>query len=286
MEQEIIRLFTAYQKTDARDEVDLGIGDDGAILKANSRDTVWVTDTIVENVHFDLASCNLQQVGRKAMAVNLSDIAAMGASPVAALVTLVLPKSMNLDSIDQLAAGICSMSELYDVVIVGGDTNRHDGPLMVGVAISGSVDTGKAWRLDGAQKGDAILVTGKLGGSILGRHLDFLPRVELAQHIASNFIVHAATDISDSLAVDLGHLRWITLCMTGRTLSCCFQCLPRKRRPWLPMRKPVKLPAASYLSSVRWSPARLERSWILKARLSSHWGTSISKVVGTLRVPF
>lgn len=203
MEREIIRLFKARNNA-RRDSVRLGIGDDGAILSATEQDTVWVTDTISEGVHFDLAKCSLEQVGRKAMAVNLSDIAAMGAEPIAALVTIVLPRSLTIEKIESLASGICDMADVYDVAIVGGDTNRHDGPLVVGVAISGSVDSGKAWRLDGARENDLIVVTGKLGGSISGRHLNFLPRVNLARYIASNYAVHAATDISDSLTIDLG----------------------------------------------------------------------------------
>lgn len=212
MEPDIIGLFKANSNSqpgiDSRSakQVRLGIGDDGAILAASDRDTVWVTDTITEGVHFDLSRCSLEQVGRKAMAVNLSDIAAMAADPTAALVTLVLPRTMTLAEVEALASGICGIADQYDVAIVGGDTNRHAGPLIVGIALSGSVDFADAWKINGSLAGDLIVVTGTLGGSIAGKHLDFVPRVKLAQHVADNYSVNAATDISDSLAVDLGHV--------------------------------------------------------------------------------
>ena len=209
MEQDIISLIAkAAAALDDPSLVKRGICDDGAILFPSGCDTVWVTDTIVDQVHFDLATCALASVGHKAFAVNLSDIAAMGAKPETALITLVLPTQMKWPQIEQLADGMIAIAKRFGVSVVGGDTNRHEGPLMVGVAIQGKRYSlpDSSWFNSGALAGDSIVVTGALGGSILGKHLAFEPRVELAAYIATNYEIHAATDISDSLTIDLANV--------------------------------------------------------------------------------
>ncbi len=215
MEQEFIRwlqehVLQSHCAQNQRDSVLLGIGDDGAVLRGGSGKRVHVADAIVDQVHFDLSENDLVQIGHKALAINLSDIAAMGAIAETALVTMVLPRSMSLEDAKQLFVGIAKLASRYDVAIVGGDTVRHDGPLMINVAATGWLDpefkSSDGWRMNGACAGDVLVVTGPLGGSLSGHHIRFTPRLELAQAIQERVQIHAATDISDSLSIDLGHL--------------------------------------------------------------------------------
>lgn len=191
-------------------EIRIGIGDDAAVLSRSDYDSVITTDTIAEGTHFDLSVHSLELVGRKSLAVNLSDIAAMGAEPESAIVSLVLPRSFTIQQTKQLFTGIATAASKYGIVIIGGDTCSHEGPLMISVAATGRIAADSkvpdGWRMDGAKAGDIIVVSGPLGGSIHGKHLDFVPRVELAREIQQRVIIHAATDISDSFSIDLAHL--------------------------------------------------------------------------------
>lgn len=209
MEQEIIDWIKSVCDVDC-ELVRLGIGDDAAILQA-PQPTVITTDVIAEGTHFDLDQVGLSQVGRKAMAVNLSDLAAMGAKPTAALVTLQLPKHFSLDQVKLLFQGLQEFASKYEFPIVGGDTNRWTGPLVVGVALLGTPFSTPAaashpWKMSGGNPGDAIFVSGCFGGSLLHHHCHFEPQIQLAEHLARHHPVTAATDASDSLALDLAHL--------------------------------------------------------------------------------
>jgi len=215
MEHELIQWLRQHvlQTPCAQNEfknVLLGIGDDGSVISGSQANQVQVADAIVDQVHFDLNRHELKRVGHKAIAVNLSDIAAMGAIAESALITLVLPRCMSLADAKELFEGIAATAKKYRVAIVGGDTVRHDGPLMVSVAATGRIDpksnSPTGWRMDNARDGDVLVVSGPLGGSISGRHLSFEPRLELAKAIQSRISIHAATDISDSLSIDLGQL--------------------------------------------------------------------------------
>jgi thiamine-monophosphate kinase len=191
----------------------LGIGDDGAILRdddGSKAKTVWVTDTIVDKVHFDIEVHSLERIGHKAMAVNLSDVAAMGATPEAALITILFPSSMSVTEAHSLFRGMANTAAEFGLAIIGGDTNRHRGPLTVGVAMTGRLAAefkcADGWRMDRSKPGDAIVVSGSLGGSLLSKHLEFQPRIRLARWLQQNYAIRCATDITDSLAVDLGHV--------------------------------------------------------------------------------
>lgn len=195
------------------DFIKIGIGDDAAVLdwgQPSQPGIVLTTDAIAEGTHFELAQHSLSQIGRKAMAVNLSDIAAMGATPIAALLTLMLPHKFSLEHAQSIFLGCQQLAHQFETGIVGGDTNRWNGPLVVSVTMIGRefINGGKpaSWTLDGAQPGDLVVVSGTFGGSIYGRHLDFEPRIELAQYLAENYIVNAATDASDSLSQDLASI--------------------------------------------------------------------------------
>ncbi|GIW99968.1 MAG: thiamine-monophosphate kinase [Pirellulaceae bacterium] len=185
----------------------LGIGDDAAVLNNRSEQTIAAVDTLCEGVHFDLAKCTPQQVGRKSVLVNLSDVAAMAAEADAVLLSLCLPQHQETARTETVAAevyeGVCQACEDFNLALVGGDTNCWEGGLVVSVTVLGHAVDGIVWRRSGAQPGDLIVVTGPLGGSILGKHLEFSPRCDVARALRELHIVHAAMDISDGLGVDL-----------------------------------------------------------------------------------
>jgi thiamine-monophosphate kinase len=153
-----------------------------------------------------LADVGPEAVGRKALGVNLSDIAAMAGEPVAAVVALALPRIDGAVIAEGLLDGMLPMAESFGLPLVGGDTNAWDGPLVITVTILGQTTDKGACRRSGARPGDVILVTGPLGGSLLGRHLNPTPRIREALALASAVPVHAMIDISDGLAADLGHI--------------------------------------------------------------------------------
>jgi thiamine-monophosphate kinase len=185
----------------------LGPGDDAAVLAWATADDVVVTvDMLMDGVDFELADVDPRRAGRKALAVNLSDLAAMAAQPVAALVALALPRHGGLALAQSLYEGLLPLAERFGVALAGGDTNSWDGPLVISITAIGRPRNGRVWKRSGARPGDVLLVTGQLGGSILGKHLDFTPRVEEALALAERYEIHAAMDISDGLALDLSRL--------------------------------------------------------------------------------
>lgn len=189
-----------------RPEVLLGIGDDAAILAASPLESVVTKDVIMSGVHFT-TDTPLPLVGRKALAVNISDIAAMGARPIAAFIGIVLPKTFSQADAEALYSGLQSLAAEWEITIAGGDTNSWDGPLVISVTLIGHVEAGTAVRRDGAKPGDWICVTGPLGGSLsTGRHLNFIPRVNEALALKSAVSLHAMLDLSDGLGSDLFHI--------------------------------------------------------------------------------
>lgn len=183
-------------------------GDDAAVLRPPAmRRTVITVDMLSEGVDFILGpDCTPRQVGYKALAVNLSDLAAMAARPEAAVVAVCLPRTASVSLAEGLHAGIAALALEFDVALAGGDTNAWDGPLVISVTALGSVPPGRAWRRDGARPGDLIVVTGPCGGSLLGRHLRVQPRCREALEIAGRLTVHAAIDVSDGLTLDLSRM--------------------------------------------------------------------------------
>ena len=223
MENEFIAwIEQRLSESSSSPEVILGVGDDGAILNGLLSKQVMVADTIVEDVHFQLSQHRLSDIGHKALAINLSDIAAMGARAESALISFVLPRTLSLIDAQELFDGILTTAQRYDVAVIGGDTTCHDGPLVVSVSASGRISQQDAspegWRMDGAKVDDLLIVTGPLGGSILGHHLQFEPRLDIAAAIQSRVPINAATDLSDSLTVDLGHV--IRKSGVGALLDC------------------------------------------------------------------
>ena len=185
----------------------VGIGDDAAVLRpAHGPDLVVTTDMLMDGRHFHLDPHSPEAIGYKALAVSLSDIAAMAARPAWAVVAVALPKELAGDVARGLHAGLHEAAQSHGVAIVGGDTNAWDGPLVISVTVIGqTAGRGPALR-SGAKTDDAIFVTGPLGGSILGRHLRPVPRIAEAIALSAAVPIHALIDISDGLAADLTHI--------------------------------------------------------------------------------
>jgi len=218
-ELDLIAKLTSSLPTNS--SVIVGPGDDCAVLDCGKPGyyTLFKTDAVVESVHFtkeDMAGVGAQsknfptvsseQIGHKALGRCLSDIAAMAGKPTAALVTIGLPTDFKPETIERIYVGMSRLAERYGVAIVGGETTRNPGNLFISVALLGEVEKSRCILRSGAKDGDALFVTGELGGSRFGKHLDFEPRVAEAQWLASHFSIHAMIDISDGLAGDLRHI--------------------------------------------------------------------------------
>ncbi|HEY2154860.1 MAG TPA: thiamine-phosphate kinase, partial [Isosphaeraceae bacterium] len=201
-------LIARFRRTTAAtDRVALGIGDDCAALRFRPGAEVLVTtDMLMEGRHFLLDGPPLPSIGRKCLGVNLSDIAAMAGRPVAAVVAVALPRGRAVEIGLGLHAGIEAMAREFDVALVGGDTNAWDGPLVVSVTVLGEATGRGPVPRSGARVGDIVFVTGPLGGSLMGRHLDPRPRVREALSLHQSADLHAMIDLSDGLASDLGHI--------------------------------------------------------------------------------
>jgi thiamine-monophosphate kinase len=182
-----------------------GVGDDLAALKWPADDLLLVgVDQVVDGVHFDSSVHSPRQIGRKAMNRNLSDCAAMGCLPAAAVAAVALPRDFSLDRAKELYQGLRQAGDAFDCPLVGGDTASWDGKLVLSVTILGRSAGGKIVTRAGARPGDGIFVTGPLGGSILGRHLTFEPRVQLGRELAA--VATAMIDLSDGVSRDLAHI--------------------------------------------------------------------------------
>jgi thiamine-monophosphate kinase len=220
------------RRTPPHPAVLVGPGDDCAVLARPAGPLLVTSDMLTDGVDFVLGEVDPRRVGRKAMAVNLSDIAAMAGVPTAAVVSVALPsrasggrQSPGEDAgpgedaqhqgadaprspslAESLYLGLRDVADRFGVPVVGGDTNGWDGPLVISVTALGTATGRGPVRRDGAKPGDWLFVTGPCGGSLLGHHLDFTPRVTeaLALHAAAD--LHAMIDVSDGLAADLAHI--------------------------------------------------------------------------------
>ena len=205
-EFELIRRLT--RSLPVNDSVVTGAGDDCAVLDVGSpdRQLLFKTDAVVEGIHYPPGTPP-EKIGHKALARCLSDIAAMAGTPTAALVTLALPPGFEVAFVEGVYAGMNALAKKHGVAIVGGETTTNPGNVLISVAMIGFVPRGRAVLRSGAKPGDALFVTGELGGSLAGRHLEFWePRLAEARWLAEHFRVHSMLDISDGLAGDLRHL--------------------------------------------------------------------------------
>ncbi len=211
----------------APEGVTCGIGDDTAIVApAAGFDLLWTIDSLLEGVHFDLSYTPLTSVGWKALAVNLSDIAAMGGEPLYALLSLGWPPSRDLGQALELAQGLQEAGRTYGVAIIGGDTIAAPAGLMLSLTVLGQIRAGEALRRQGAQVGDGIYVTGPLGLAAAGLEmfragltlpeterqvvaaalLRPCPQLAAGQLLARHRLATAAIDLSDGVASDLAQI--------------------------------------------------------------------------------
>jgi thiamine-monophosphate kinase len=166
------------------------------------------TDMLLDGIHFNSAEISPELIGRKAVAVNFSDIAAMGGSPLAVFVSLALPKAQSLEWLQKVMLGAQDISKQFNCRIDGGDTNTWTDKFAINVCVIGSTHWRGPVRRGGAQDGDLIMVTGQnLGGSLhSGHHAHFTPRLSEVKWILDRYPIHSMIDLSDGLATDVKHL--------------------------------------------------------------------------------
>jgi thiamine-monophosphate kinase len=233
-ESEIIAKIRARPHPSGR--VIVGIGDDAAVLEQRqTSDLVACCDLSIEGVHFRLEWATPRMIGRKALAVTLSDVAAMGGTANFAMVSVALAPGTRDEFIDELFGGLFEEAEAFGASIVGGDTSKSPGPLFIDTTVIGECSSGAAVLRSGGAPGDIIFVTGSLGGSRLGlkllesgyrllddqdqssaeeparrqailRHLAPEPRMAAGEAIGKLGLATAMIDISDGLSTDLGHI--------------------------------------------------------------------------------
>ena len=227
-----------------------GIGEDAAALKISEHTLLLTTcDLLLEDVHFNLDLTTSYQLGKKSLAVNLSDIAAMGGTPRFFLVSLALPPHLSVEFIDDLYRGMTDLAHEFDTQLVGGDTNASPDKLIIDITLLGEAHPEYLLKRSGAQVGDSIFVTGTLGDAALGffilefdqnmnrsyshntltyRHLSPYPRIKEGRSIAEHQLASSMIDISDGLLIDLQRI--LTLSKLGATISI----------PQLPLSKEFK----------------------------------------------
>jgi thiamine-monophosphate kinase len=177
-------------------------GDDCAIVRVAGGLQLLKADCIVEGIHF-LPEADPKQIGWKALCRAISDIAAMGGKPLDAVVTVALSREIEFSWLDRVYAGMRNAAKRYGVSLVGGETAQSPGPVFISVALTGTPTDGKYVTRSGGRNLDRLYVTGKLGGSLRGKHLRFHPRMLEAQWLVRKFPIHAMMDLSDGLATDL-----------------------------------------------------------------------------------
>jgi len=224
-EADMIRRIQQIAADQANRRLILSIGDDAAAFRPRPGYLILVsTDALVEGIHFDFKYCSADDVGWKALAVNLSDIAAMGGMPLYVTTSIALPREVASSFVPRFYRGLTAIARQHGVTLIGGDTCRSPQGVFVDVTIVGEVEPRHLLTRKGAKPGDLIYVTGELGGSAAGmellsrsrrapvrsavakRHLRPLPRCSAARFLAQRNLASAMIDLSDGLSTDLGHL--------------------------------------------------------------------------------
>ena len=203
----------------------LGIGDDCAIIPGSDDDLIYSTDMLIEGVHFLRDAASPEDIGWKSLAVNLSDIAAMGGTPVATFLSIALPKDTQGEWAERFIGGYAELSEKFNIPLLGGDTTSSLRDIAINIGVLGRIPKGKSIKRSGAAAGDCIYVTGNLGDSAGGLqailngwektqeveclyrcHMKPVPRIEVGQALLKTGLVSSMMDISDGLASDLRHI--------------------------------------------------------------------------------
>ena len=194
-------------QSSASEFVQVPQGDDLAVLKWAAEDLLLVgVDQVLDGVHFDSAVHSPHLIGRKVVNRNFSDCAAMACLPAALVVSAALPRGVGMEYAKQLYLGMRAAADEFNCPIVGGDTGSWPGKLALSVTVLGRSAGIAPITRKGAKPGDLLYVTGPLGGSILGRHMTFEPRVHLARELAQTGRITAMIDLSDGLSRDLRHI--------------------------------------------------------------------------------
>ena len=190
----------------SRDDVRVGIGDDVAVVhvEGTHTDLLLTSDAVIEGTHF-LPRTPAAQIGHKAIGRALSDMAAMGGEPLWGLIDLVAPSKTPVKRVEDIYRGAARLAKKYGLAIIGGDTTQG-AKLELHVFAAGQVQQRAAVLRSGARPGDAIYVTGELGGSLAGKHLRFDPRIEEGLWLRESGWAGAMIDVSDGLVTDLGHI--------------------------------------------------------------------------------
>ena len=203
-----------------------GIGDDAAVISFSEDSVILLTnDQMIEGFHFGLETIDGQRLGRKALAVNLSDIAAMGGTPLGYTLSLGIPSQrISVDFVDDFYKGITDFGKMMGVDLIGGDTSEGGERLFIAIALLGKAVKNRVIYRSGGKHGDDLYVTGSLGDSALGlilserdiikegreslleRHLSPMPRVSEGRTLAERGVPHAMIDVSDGLLADLNHI--------------------------------------------------------------------------------
>jgi thiamine-monophosphate kinase len=185
----------------------LGAGDDCALVESGKPGLLNLlkTECLVEGIHF-AKKTRPEMVGWKAMARPLSDFAAMSGLPRFALITLIVPATRDLSWVKALYRGIEKAAREFEVAVVGGETSNIKGPAVISISVAGFVEKDRWVGRTGGKPGDDLFVTGRLGGSLRGRHLKFVPRIAESRWLTKNFRIHAMMDLSDGLGSDLPRL--------------------------------------------------------------------------------
>jgi thiamine-monophosphate kinase len=202
-EDAVVEAITRELRFDGR--VEIGPGDDCALVRFGQNLQLLKTDCVVEGIHF-LPEAPARAVGWKALCRVISDIAAMGGEPLDAVITVAISPDRELVWLTDLYAGLNQAAARYGVNLVGGETSRSPGPVFVSVALTGKVEEERLVTRAGGKIGDRLYVTGRLGGSLQGKHLSFEPRLAESGWLTQNFKLHAMMDLSDGLASDLPRL--------------------------------------------------------------------------------
>jgi thiamine-monophosphate kinase len=202
-EDRVVAALTEGLRANRR--VVLRAGDDCAVVKVGRELQLLKVDCVVEGIHF-LGQAEPSWVGWKALCRPISDIAAMGGFPNDALVAIAVRADQELPWLRGLYKGLRRAADVYQVNLVGGETSKSPGPTFISVSLTGSLETGRFVSRAGGRQNDLLYVTGRLGGSLKGRHLKIRPRVEEARWLVRHFPIHAMMDLSDGLAADLPRL--------------------------------------------------------------------------------
>lgn len=223
-EDRLIAQLVARLKS--RPDVIAGPGDDCAVVAPTNENRLILlkTDCVVERIHFQ-PNEKPSAIGRKAMARTLSDFAAMSGLPQFALVTLIAPAEREVRWTREIYRGLERVADRFKVAIVGGETSGTEGPAVVSISALGTVEKDRLVLRRGGKSGDALFVTGRLGGSIRRKHLEFSPRIGEARWLTAHFQIHAMMDLSDGLGVDLPRLAEAS----GVGFSIDEKALPRTR---------------------------------------------------------